>query len=152
IGVFLLALALMGPPAQSQETPRMGGILKAAMIGEPPSLDMQWTTAVITQQITWHVYETLFTYDRNFAPIPMLADSYTVPAGGRRYTIVLRKGVKFHNGKEMTATDVVASINRWGKISTPGKAVWKSVEAVEAKDPSTVVIHLKEQSGSLLFG
>ena len=72
--------------------------------------------------------------------------------GGRRYTITLRKGVKFHNGKEMTSADVVASLARWGKMSTPGKAVWNNVEAVEAKDPFTVVIHLKEPSGSLLFG
>ncbi len=57
IGAFLLVPALIGAPAQSQETPRMGGVLKAAMIGEPPSLDMQWTTAVITQEITCHVYE-----------------------------------------------------------------------------------------------
>ena len=132
--------------------PRAGGVLKVAMIGEPPSLDLHWTTAVITQQITWHVYETLYTYDKGFKPIPMLAQGHTVSDGGRRYTIALRRGVKFHNGKEMTSADVVASLNRWGKISTPGKPLWKDVEAVEAKDPFTVVIHLKEPSGSLLFG
>ena len=64
------------------------------MIGEPPSLDLHATTAVITQQISWHVLETLYTYDRNFNPIPFLAESHTVADGGRRYTIALRKGVK----------------------------------------------------------
>src|SRR5215470_12054852 len=154
VAAFLIALAALPSAAQapSSESPRVGGVLKAAMIGEPPSLDLHWTTAVITQQITWHVYETLFTYDRNFAPIPMLAESYTVTDGGRRYTITLRKGVKFHNGKDMTPADVVASLNRWGKVSTPGKPLWKNVEAVEARDPITVVVHLKEPSGSLLFG
>jgi peptide/nickel transport system substrate-binding protein len=145
------ALALTGPAA-AQEAPRPGGVLKAAMIGEPPSLDLHWTTAVITQQIAWHVYETLYTYDRNIQPVPFLAESHTVTDGGRRYTIALRKGVKFHNGKEMTSADVVASLQRWGKMATPGKALWKTVEAVEARDPHTVVIHLKEPSGSLLFG
>jgi peptide/nickel transport system substrate-binding protein len=149
--VVLLGILLTSAVA-AQETPRSGGILKAAMIGEPPSLDLQWTTAVITQQIAWHIYETLYTYDRNYAPIPMLAEGQAVSDGGRRYTITLRKGVKFHNGKEMTSADVVASLNRWGKISTPGKALWKDVEAVEARDPYTVVIHLKEPSGSLLYG
>ena len=71
---------------------------------------------------------------------------------GRRYTIALRKGVRFHNGKEMTSADVVASLTRWGKVATTGKALWRTVEAVEAKDPYTVVIHLKEPSGSLLYG
>ncbi|MBI4609893.1 MAG: ABC transporter substrate-binding protein [Candidatus Rokubacteria bacterium] len=151
--LVLLALSvLLAVPGQAQETPRVGGVLKAAMIGEPPSLDLHWTTAVITQQITWHVYEGLYTYDRNFNPIPMLAEGHTIADGGRRYTITLRKGVKFHNGKEMTAADVVASLQRWGKMATPGKLLWKDVEALEAKDPSTVVIHLKAPSGSLLYG
>ena len=145
-------LVLMAAPVVAQESPRPGGVLKVAMIGEPPSLDLQSTTAVITQQITWHIYETLYTYDKAYSPIPFLAQGHTVSDGGRRYTIALRRGVKFHNGKEMTAADVVASLNRWGKISTPGKPLWKNVEAIEAKDPSTVVIHLKEPSGSLLFG
>jgi peptide/nickel transport system substrate-binding protein len=152
VALSLCAVTTSPAFAQAQETSRAGGVLKAAMIGEPPSLDLHWTTAVITQQISWHVFETLFTYDRNFTPIPLLAEGHTVTDGGRRYTITLRKGVRFHNGKEMTSADVVPSLNRWGKISTPGKALWKNVEAVEAKDPYTVVIHLKEPSGSLLFG
>jgi peptide/nickel transport system substrate-binding protein len=152
VALSLCAVTTSSAFAQAQETPRTGGVLKAAMIGEPPSLDLHWTTAVITQQISWHVFETLYTYDRNFTPIPLLAEGHTVTDGGRRYTITLRKGVRFHNGKEMTSADVVPSLNRWGKISTPGKALWKNVEAVEAKDPHTVAIHLKEPSGSLLFG
>jgi peptide/nickel transport system substrate-binding protein len=148
-----LALVLaVAVPAVAQAQPRTGGVLKAAMIGEPPSLDLHWTTAVITQQITWHIYEGLFTYDRQYNPIPMLAESHTVSEGGRRYTIALRKGVKFHNGKEMTSADVAPSLTRWGKMATPGKAVFKTVEAVEAKGPYEVVIHLKEPSAVLLDG
>jgi peptide/nickel transport system substrate-binding protein len=151
--ILALALSLVAvTPVHAQEQPRTGGVLKAAMIGEPPSLDLHWTTAVITQQITWHVYESLFTYDKNYSPIPMLADSYTVADGGRRYTIKLRQGVKFHNGKEMTSADVVPSLKRWGKMATPGKAVFKFVEAVEATGPYEVVIHMKEPSAALLDG
>jgi peptide/nickel transport system substrate-binding protein len=149
----LVALAILTfvPAVAAQEQPRMGGVLKAAMIGEAPTLDLHVTTAVITQQIMWHVYETLYTYDKNLSPIPMLAEGHAIADGGRRYTIALRRGVRFHNGKEMTSADVVASLQHWAKLSTPGKAIWKNVEAIEAKDPSTVVIYLKEPSGSLLF-
>ena len=147
----LATLAILSSPPAAQESPRGGGVLKVAMIGEPPTLDLHWTTAVITQEITFHVYESLFTYDAGYAPIPMLAESYTMAPDGRRYTIALRKGVRFHNGKEMTSADVVASLNRWGRVATTGKAVWRAVEAVEAKDAYTVVIHLKEPSGSLLY-
>jgi peptide/nickel transport system substrate-binding protein len=153
---FVVIVAAFAPdpsrPVAAQDAPRMGGIFKVAMIGEPPSLDLHWTTATITQQITWHVYETLYTYDQGWNPIPMLAEDHTVSDGGRRYTIKLRRGVKFHNGKEMTSADVVPSLNRWGKMSTPGKALWKVVEAVEAKGPYEVVIHLRDTSGSLLYG
>ena len=152
VAVALALLALLAGAAGAQDTPKPGGVLRAAMIGEPPSLDVHWTTAVITQEITFHVFEGLYTYDRNFNPIPMLAQGHTVTDGGRRYTIALRKGVKFHNGKEMTSADVVPSLQRWGKLGTAGKALWKTVEAVEAKDPYTVVIHLKEPTGSLLYG
>src|SRR5437867_3096895 len=148
--VSLLALALVVVTAQPSAAQRTGGVLKAGMIGEPPSLDIHWTTAVITQQISWHAVETLYTYDRVFNVVPMLAEGHTVADGGRRYTIRLRKGVKFHTGKEMTSADVVASLMRWGKMAGTGKAMWKNVEAVEAKDPLTVVIHMKQPSGVLL--
>ena len=138
-------------PIAAQESPRPGGILKAAMIGEAPTLDTHTTTATIAYQIAWHIFETLYTYDKQFMPIPHLADGHMVADGGRRYTITLRKGVKFHNGKELTAADAVASITRWGRLHTTGKTVFKTIEAVEAKDPYTIVIHLKEPSGSLLY-
>jgi peptide/nickel transport system substrate-binding protein len=148
--LLAVAVAAAAPAVEAQQKP--GGVLKAAMIGEPPSLDLHWTTAVITQQITWHVYETLYTYDKQYNPVPMLAEGHTVADGGRRYTIRLRKGVKFHNGKEMTSADVVPSLTRWGKMATPGKAVFKVVEAVEATGPHEVVIHLKEPYPVLLDG
>src|SRR2546421_2566618 len=100
---IVVAALTVAVGARADESPRVGGVLKAAMIGEPPSLDLHWTTAVIVQQIMWHVYETLYTYDKDLHPVPLLAERHVVTDGGRRYTITLRKGVKFHNGKEMTA-------------------------------------------------
>src|SRR5438874_8986440 len=107
LALAVVIAALAAPTrAPAEDPPRPGGVLKAGMIGEPPSLDIHWTTAVITQQITWHAVETLYTYDRVFNVVPMLAEGHTVADGGRRYTIRLRKGVKFHTGKEMTSADV----------------------------------------------
>jgi peptide/nickel transport system substrate-binding protein len=147
----VLFVVMSTVPAGAQSAPRQGGILKAAMIGEPPTLDTHTTTATIAYQIAWHVFETLYTYDRQYLPVPHLAEGHTVTDGGRRYTITLRKGVKFHNGKELTAADAAASITRWGRLHTTGKTMFKTIEAVEAKDPQTLVIHLKEPSGSLLY-
>lgn len=69
-----------------------------------------------------------------------------------RHTITLRRGVRFHNGKEMTSADVVPSIRRWGQGASLGKPLWRVVESLEARDPYTVVIHLRQPSASLLFG
>ena len=150
--LLTLLVAVMPAAAQTPEQPRAGGILKAAMIGEPPTLDLHTTTAVIVQQITWHIYEGLYTYDKQYNAVPMLADSHTTTDNGRTYLFKLRRGVKLHNGKELTSADVVASLKRWGRIATAGKAVWRNVEGVEAKDPYTVAMYLKEPSGALLMG
>jgi peptide/nickel transport system substrate-binding protein len=150
VALGLLVLAAAGPAA-AQDSPRPGGVLKVATVGEPPSLDLHWTTATLTQQITWHVYETLYTFDRDLNPIPLLAEGHTVGDEGRRWTIRLRRGVRFHNGKELTAADVVASLTRWSRVASVAKSVWKSVEALEAKDPYTIVVHLKEPSGILPY-
>src|SRR5262249_55380619 len=155
--IALLSLALVlavGAPAAAQpaEQPRAGGVFRVAMIGEPPTLDLHTTTAVIVQQITWHIYETLYTYDRQYNAIPLLVDTHSVTDNGRTYVFRLRRGVKFHNGKEMTAADVVASLKRWGRLATPGKQFWKNVEGIEAKDPYTVAMYLKDSSGALLMG
>jgi peptide/nickel transport system substrate-binding protein len=140
------------PSAFAQETPRMGGILKIASIGEPPTLDIPMSTATLVYEIMWHVNESLFTYDRSFNPIALLAEAHTVSDKGLRHTITLRKGVKFHNGKEMTAADVVPSLRRWGRVASVGRVLWKYVESVDAKDPYTVVISMKQPSASLIYG
>ena len=153
LALVLAALALLlGADAGAQETPRTGGVLKVATIGEPPTLDIPLSTAVITYEIMWHVNETLFTYDAAFNPVPLLAESHAIADGGRRHTITLRRGVKFHNGREMTAADVVPSLKRWGQVASLGKTLWANVESIEARDPYTVVLSLKQPSASLLFG
>ena len=83
----------------SREQPRFGGVLKVAMIGEPPSLDPHWGSSFLTWVPMWHVFETLYTFDKDWSPIPHLAVGHTVSDGGRQYTITLRKGVRFHTAK-----------------------------------------------------
>ena len=147
----LLALfwAAGAPNAQpAREQPQFSGVLKVATIGEPPSLDPHRSPSVVTSTPMWHVFETLFTFDGDFKPIPLLAESHALADAGRRYTITLRKGVRFHNGKELTAADVVASLNRWGAML--GSLLWKSVESVDATGSHEIVIRLKEPSADLV--
>ena len=150
LAVVMAAIWLAASPGESQTgTPKKGGVLRVGMIGEPPTLDQHATTAVITREIGINMYEGLFALDAKYQPAPLLAEGYEVLDGARRYAIRLRKDVKFHNGKVLTSADVVASLRRWGTTATTGKALFKNVEAVEAKGPLAIEIRLKEPSGSL---
>ena len=145
-------LALGTGDLRAEETPRTGGILKIATMGEPPTLDIQMSTTILTYEIMWHVFESLFTYDHALNPIPLLAESHEVGDRGLRHTITLRRDVRFHHGMQMTAADVVSSLKRWGRVATLGRVLWNDVESIEAKDSYTVVLRLKQPSASLVYG
>src|SRR5712691_3772321 len=91
VALILIALFCATTPLAAQtpsrEQPRFGGVLKVAMTGELPSLDPHSTTATITNAIMWHVFETLYTFDKDWSPITRLAVGHTVSDGGRQYTI-----------------------------------------------------------------
>lgn len=142
-----LALAAQAPAAPAA---RRGGTLRIANIGDPPTLDMSATTVGVTSIVGNAIYETLFAFDAAWRPQPHLAESYTVSGDGKTYSIRLRRAVPFHNGKEMTADDVAASLNRWGKVGSRGVTAFRSVDSVTAADKYTVIIHLKEPFAPLL--
>lgn len=148
-GLLLLPAALP-PDAAAQTAPKQGGTLRVALTGEPPTIDVHQTGATLVLNIAWHMVEGLFTLDKSFAIIPMLAEGYQIGSDRLTYTVKLRKGVPFHNGQEMTADDVVASLQRWGRLAATGKALFANVESVTAKDKYTVELRTKEISGVVL--
>jgi peptide/nickel transport system substrate-binding protein len=126
---------------------KKGGVLKIGNLGEPPSLDPHWGTQTITEVLSNHIYEGLYSLDESYRPIPMLADGMPqVSPDGLTYTIKLRTGIKFHNGKEMTSDDVVASLRRWGQRAVYGKALFAQVADLKAVDKQTIEFKLKEKS------
>src|SRR5437763_12564237 len=151
VSLVLAALVLVAGSALAADAPRKGGMLRVGNLGEPPALDAHWTTASITETLTNHIYEGLYSLDSSNRPIPMLAESHTVSKDGLVYTFKLRQGVKFHNGKEMTSEDVVASLARWGKQSIYGKALFAQVAEWKALDKYTAEMKLKEKSAIVLI-
>ena len=134
--------------AQETDTPVQGGTLRVTVAGEPPTLDIHQTTAGIVSLITWVMYEPLFTYDEGFQLIPMLAESHEVSEDGLVNTLRLRQGVLFHNGEEMTAADVVASIERWGALSGHGGALLEATESINEVDEYTIEFNMNRPFGS----
>src|SRR5262245_41985559 len=117
IAAGLIAAALaVGAMTGDAYAQKKGGVLKIGNLGEPPSLDPHWGTQTITKVLTNHIYEGLYSLDASYRPIPMLAESLPqISPDGLTYTVKLRHGIKFHNGKEMTSDDVVASLKRWSQ-------------------------------------
>jgi peptide/nickel transport system substrate-binding protein len=151
LALTVVALAL-GGPAPEAAAQNKGGVLKVGNLGEPPTLDAHWTTATITEVLANHIYEGLYALDAKSQPIPMLAEGMpAVAKDGLAYTFKLRQGVKFHNGKEMTSADVVASLNRWGAQSTYGKTLYARVAEVRAVDKYTVQMQMKEKTATVLI-
>lgn len=123
-------------------------LLREATIGEPPPLDVMLTTADVASVIGRHIFETLYALDSTYTPRPMLAESDRTEDGGRTIVIKLREGVLFHNGKEMTAKDVVASMTRWGSFGARGKLLMAAATSVEATGKYEVTLKLSAPNGA----
>ena len=141
LGVAALATA---PVLAFAQEGKYGGTMRFVLEGEPPTLDPQWTTATVVMTQGSHWLESLFTQGAQYEVIPDLAKGCTLSDGLKVYDIELREGVKFHNGKEMTSADVVASLDRWGQVASHGKTVYENVEKVEANGDYAIRITLKE--------
>lgn len=126
-----------------------GGHAIVAITQAPPTLDAQITTIQAARHINLHIYETLFARDENGKPVPDLAEGATVSPDGKTYTIALRKGVKFHNGKTLGSADVVASLERYRKIGANANLL-AEVESISAKGANEVVIKLKKVQSTLI--
>src|SRR3989304_3011421 len=113
IALATLLLAAAARPAPAAESPKPGGTLRVALTTSLITLDFAWSTNAVVRQIGIHIFEGLATFDDKFQVIPQLAESWKVSEDGKTYTFQLRKGVKFHTGREMKAADVKASLERF---------------------------------------
>lgn len=104
---------------------------------QPESLDPQISTDSIMGEITGPVFETLVTADADLQVQPMLAESYEVSDDSLEYTFTLRDGLKFQDGSDLDADDVVASMNRWTRVSVAAQEAFAGSEWTKVDD-STV--------------
>jgi len=160
-GLLLLAMVMLTglsamPSALAEDKPQYGGVLRVALAGDPPSLDMhQEQTFMVTIPMST-VYNTLVMFDQHQYPkiIGDLAPSWTVSDDGMTWTFTLHQGVKFHDGSELTSADVKAS---WDKIVFPPegvvsvrKSLYQMVQSIEAPERYAVVFRLHYPAASFL--
>jgi peptide/nickel transport system substrate-binding protein len=136
--------------------PRYGGVLTVRVDGDPPHFDIHQAS---TSSVLWPLapcYNLLVQFDPQDPDrvVPDLAERWEVSPDGKTYTFYLRRGVKFHHGKPLTARDIRASFERiisppQGVLS-PRKGVLSVIDGIEVVDDYTVRFILKRPAPSLL--
>jgi ABC-type transport system substrate-binding protein len=132
-------------PAPAATTAPKGGELVVGKDQEAPGLDPAKNPASAALRIFDFTYSRLTRLDPQMRPQPDLATSWEISPDGKTYTFHLRQGVKFHNGRELTATDVKYTYERIINPATASiaKSFFDPIDHVDATDPYTVTIVLK---------
>ncbi len=149
LAVAALALLLVLPGAAALAA-KPGTTLRLIAQADLRVLDPIWTTAVITRNYGYMVYDTLFALDSHFKPHPQMVDRWTVSADQLTYTFTLRTGLKFDDGQPVTSADCIASLERWSKRDALGQAVASVVAEYRKIDDTSFSIVLKKPFPLLL--
>ncbi|HET6238364.1 MAG TPA: ABC transporter substrate-binding protein [Acetobacteraceae bacterium] len=107
-------------------------------------LDPIWTTATVTRNHGFLVFDTLFGQDETFKPSPQMAAGATAEADGKTWTIKLRRGLLFHDKTPVLGRDCVASLQRWGKRDAFGQALMAATDEISAPDDTSIRFRLKK--------
>ena len=126
-----------------------GKTITAVMHSDLRVIDPIMTTAYITRDHGYMVYDTLLATDANFKVQPQMAD-FKISDDKLTYTFTLRDGLKWHDGTPVTAEDCVASLQRWGKRDGMGQKLMNFTASIEATDDRTITLKLKEPYGLVL--
>ncbi len=138
----LAAWLAASPPAEAKT-------ITAVMHSDLRIIDPGFTTAYITRDHGYMVYDTLLAMDVNFKIQPQMAD-WKVSDDKLTYIFTLRDGLKWHDGTPVTAEDCVASLRRWGKNDGMGQKLMDFTASIEATDAKTITLKLKEPYGLVL--
>ena len=150
--VRLAAAAMFSVFALTTATPVMAqaNVLRVVPHSNLAILDPIWTTAYMSRNHGYMIYDTLFGTDENAKIKPQMVESWTESGDHRLWTFKLRKGLEFHDGKPVTGDDVIASLTRWGKRDAMGQALFTFVQRMDSPTPDTFRIFLGEACGFLL--
>jgi len=142
--LVLAVWAALGVPAMAQTTLRM------VSHADIKVLDPIWTTALISRNFGYMIYDVLFAKDANLQIQPQMADHYTVSDDKLTYTIVLRDGLVWSDGTPVTAEDCIASLKRWGARDSYGQLLMTDTAEMKAIDDKSFAIVLKRPFGFVL--
>ncbi len=125
-------------------------VLRIVPHADLKNLDPIWTTAYITRNHGYMVYDTLFAIDEQLQVQPQMVDSWELSDDGLVYTFKLREGLKWHDGNPVKSEDCIASIERWGKRDGMGQKLMDFTASMDVVDDSSFTLTLKEPYGLVL--
>jgi peptide/nickel transport system substrate-binding protein len=148
---WICVLATLCLLTACRSTPRDPNTVVFLIESSPANLDPRVGTDAWSEHIDELIFDGLVARDSNFHFTPALAESWDQPDP---LTMVfhLRGGVRFHDGRLLTASDVQWTIDsmRNGTVISPKANAYASIQSVEARDEHTVVLHLKKADNFLL--
>jgi peptide/nickel transport system substrate-binding protein len=142
LAAVLLALAVVPHPADGWAQ-AAAKTLRFIPQADLRSIDPIWTTAYVTRNFGYLVFDTLFALDKDFKPQPQMVDKWTVSDDKLTYKFTLRDGLKWHDGQPVRAADCVASIERWAKRDQFGQKMLEAVASMTDTDDKNFTIALK---------
>lgn len=137
-------VGLWALPAAAETT------LKVRPFGDLKTIDPITTSDYMVRNHGYMVYDVLFAQNAKGEIVPQMLASYDRSPDGLTWTFVLRDGLKFSDGAPVTATDVVASLKRWGERDGLGQQLMAHTASLEAADAKTVKLTLKDAWGLVL--
>ncbi len=139
----------LGAGAGLLAAPRLAGAQGAKVLRFAPSsdlaiLDPTLAAAYVTRNHALMVFDQLYGQDNSYTPRPQMAAGHVVENDGRRWTLTLRDGLRWHDGERVLARDCVASIRRWGRIDSFGQALMAATAELSSPDDRTIRFELKQ--------
>jgi peptide/nickel transport system substrate-binding protein len=110
-------------------------------------LDPVWTTAYVTREHGYMVFDTLYGQSgqkNGFRPEPQMLAGHSIENDGKTWKLTLRDGLLFHDGEKVLARDCAASIRRWGARDAFGQALMQRTDEISAPDDKTILFRLKQ--------
>ncbi len=122
-------------------------VLKFIAQSDLAIVDPIWTTAYVTRNHGFMVFDTLYGQtgqSGGFKATPQMLAGHTVENDNKTWKLTLRDSLMFHNGERVLARDCAASIKRWGARDAFGQALLARTDEMSAPDDKTIVIRLKQ--------
>lgn len=149
LGLCMLATVGIAGAMSFSANAQADTTIRAVMHSALRGLDPVASSATITKNHGYMIYDTLLGLDENYDPQPQMAD-WEVSDDGLVYTFTLRDGLTWHDGTPVTSADCIASLKRWGIFDTGGKLLMSNTESLVAIDDKTFELTLSNPFGEVI--